>query len=181
MLETERLFLRKMQEYDVDEIFKMRSDEEIMRYIRQPQTKREESLNWIHLISEKWDTEKIGFCSVIEKETKDFVGWCGLWKLKETGEIEVGYAIQKKFWGKGYATEAAEVCLKYGFEELGLDKIVAVAYPDNEASQNVMKRLGMKYIGIGRFYDNDLVQYAITKDDFLKNDKPQGHRETKNS
>ncbi len=169
MFETERLFLRKLQDYDVDEIFKMRSDEEIMRFIRTPQTEREESLHWIKMISARWDNEKIGFCGVIEKETKEFVGWCGLWKLVETNEIEVGYAIKKEFWGKGYATEAAQVCLKYGFEELNLEKIVAVAFPENEPSQNVMKRLGMKRIGIGRFYDNDLVQYAISKEDYARN------------
>jgi RimJ/RimL family protein N-acetyltransferase len=166
MLETERLFLRKLRAEDIDEIFEMRSDEELMRYIRAPQTKREESLNWIRLISEKWEPEGIGFCGVIEKSSKSFVGWCGLWKLKETGEIEVGYAIRKGFRGKGYATEAARGCLAYGFEELGLEKIVAVAYPANEPSQNVMKRLGMNYVGIGRFYDNDLVQYSISREEF---------------
>ncbi len=164
MMETERLFLRKLQDYDIDEIFKMRSDEEIMRYIREPQTEKKESLNWIKMISEKWDTEKIGFCGVIEKESKRFVGWCGLWKLKETNEIEVGYAINKNFWRKGYATEAAQRCLEYGFEELNLEKIVAVAYPENQPSQNVMKRLGMDYVGIGRFYDRDLVQYEIKRE-----------------
>jgi len=166
MLETERLFLRKLQDYDIDDIFEMRSDEEIMRYIREPQTKKENSLNWIKMISQHWDTQKIGFCGVIEKDTKDFVGWCGLWRLAETDEIEVGYAIKKAHWGKGFATEAAEECLKYGFEELQLKKIVAVAFPENEASQNVMKRLGMKYLQTGKFYDNVLIQYGINRTEF---------------
>lgn len=167
MLETKRLFLRKLQDYDVDEIFKMRSDAEIMRYIRTPQTERDESFAWIEMISAKWDTEKIGFCGVIEKETKSFVGWCGLWRLKETNEIEVGYAINKDFWGKGYATESARRCLNYGFQELDLEKIVAVADPANKASQNVMKRIGMTRVGIGRFYDADLIQYSISKEEFV--------------
>ena len=178
MMETERLFLRKLQDYDVDEIFKMRSDVEIMRYIREPQMNREESINWIKMISSKWDTESIGFCGLIEKSSKDFVGWCGLWRLVETGEIEVGYAIIKDFQGKGYATEAAKRCLQYGFEELNLEKIVAVAFPENEASQSVMKRLGMKYVCIGKFYDKDLVQYAITKEDFVEQlRKRDGHNQ----
>lgn len=171
MFETDRLFLRKLQDYDVDEIFNMRSNEEIMRYIREPQTIRNESFQWIELISSRWDTEKIGFCGIIEKESKNFVGWCGLWLLKETNEIEVGYAIKKEFWGKGYATEAARRFLKYGFEELNLPKIVAVASPENQGSQNVMKRLGMNYIGIGDFYNNSLVQYAISRDEFMKQDR----------
>lgn len=166
MFETERLFLRRLKDYDVDEIFKMRSDEEIMRYIREPQMERKESLNWIKMISEKWHTERIGFCGVIEKKSKRFVGWCGLWRLKETDEFEVGYAIAKDFWGKGYATEAAKRVLQYGFEELNLKKIVAVASPENQASQNVMKRIGMEFVKIGKFYDNELVQYSILRDEF---------------
>jgi ribosomal-protein-alanine N-acetyltransferase len=169
MMETDRLFLRKLQDFDIDEIFRMRSDIEIMRYIREPQTERTESWNWIKMISAKWETEKIGFCGVIEKETKSFVGWCGLWQLPETKEIEVGYAISKEHWGKGYATEAAKRCLQYGFEELDLKKIVAVAFPENEPSQNVMKRIGMKYAGIGKFYDKDLVQYKVTREEWEKN------------
>ena len=171
MLETERLTLRKLKKSDVDDIFKMRSDADLMRYIREPQTERRESFEWIRMISGRWDAEKLGFCGVIEKETQKFVGWCGLWRLKETNEIEVGYAIQKNFWGKGYATEAARKFLEYGFEELGLERIVAVAYPENEPSQNVMKRLGMNFVKIGRFYEKQLVQYAITKDEFYGNGK----------
>ncbi len=170
MLETDRLFLRKLEDYDIDEIFKMRSDPDIMRYIRKPQTERDESFAWIEMISAKWETENIGFCGVIEKKSKRFVGWCGLWQLAETKEIEVGYAINKEFWGKGYATEAANRVLQYGFQQLHLDRIVAVAFPENEASQNVMKKLGMEYVGLGKFYDNELVQYAMTRDKFLPYD-----------
>ena len=169
MFETDRLFLRKLKDYDVDEIFKMRSDKDIMRFIRKLQTDPEESLAWIEMISARWEKDKIGFCGVIEKQSKSFVGWCGLWQLAETKEFEVGYAINKNYWGKGYATESAKRILQYGFNELNLNKIVAVSYPENQPSQNVMKRLGMSFIQIGKFYDNELVQYAITSDEYLRN------------
>lgn len=165
MFETERLILRPFDEDDVDSVFAMRSNEDVMRFIRPIQTKKDETMNWIRMLSERWNTEKIGFCAVIEKETNEFVGWCGLWRLKETDEIEVGYAIAKNFQKKGYATEAAWRILEYGFNELKLEKIVAVAYPENEASQNVMKRLGMKYIKTDEFYEKNLVQYAIFRRD----------------
>ena len=166
MFETERLILRPFDEEDVDAVFAMRSDEDVMRFIRPIQTERGETINWIRMLSEKWDTENIGFCAVVEKKTGNFAGWCGLWRLKETGEFEVGYAIAKNFQRKGYAAEAARRILDYGFNELDLEKIVAVAYPENEASQNVMKRLGMKYVKTGEFYEKNLVQYAIFKDEF---------------
>lgn len=166
MLETERLIMRPLAESDVDKIFAMRSDEDIMRFIRKPQG-RDESLDWIKLVSARWDTEKLGFCAVIEKETDKFLGWCGIWRLQETDELEVGYAIEKAYWGKGFATEAAEKFMQYAFEKLKTEKLVAVARPENTASRRVMEKLGMQYIATGTFYNQFLVQYAISKNEFF--------------
>lgn len=168
MFETNRLILRKLKGSDLDDIFKMRKDPEVMRFIREPQTDIGSSVKWIDMMIDKWDDHKIGFCAVVEKETEAFVGWCGLWELKETDEIEVGYAIAPGHWGKGYATEAAHRCLQYGFDDVGLDRIVAVARPENEASQNVMKKIGMTYVRKGIFYEKELVQFAVTKAEFEK-------------
>ncbi len=168
MFETDRLILRKLQNKDIDDIFAMRKDPEVMKYIRKPQTDRLSSIKWITMMTERWDTDKIGFCGVIEKDSGAFVGWCGLWILKETDEIEIGYAIAKQFWGNGFATEAAYRCLEYGFNELNLMKIVAVSFPQNIASQNVMKKLGMKFVRTGTFYGYELIQFAIFRDEFLR-------------
>lgn len=170
MLETERLILRKFDDGDVDAVFAMRSDAEMMRFIREPQN-RVETINWLKLISSHWDDAKIGFCAVIEKSSGEFLGWCGLWRLTETGETEVGYAIAKKFWGKGYAREAAEAFLIYGFDALKLEKIVAVARPENAASRRVMEKLGMRYDYTGEFYGRQLVHYSITKKHFDTTEK----------
>ena len=167
MLETERLIMRPLQESDVEEIFAMRSDEEIMRFIREPQG-RDESLGWIRLVSERWSDEKLGFCAVIEKSTDKFLGWCGIWRLQETDEFEIGYAIEKQNWGKGFATEAAGKFMQYGFEELNAEKLVAVARPENSASRRVMEKLGMKFVKVGKFYNQMLVQYAISREEFVK-------------
>lgn len=166
MLETERLLLRPMNENDVDAIFALRSDAEIMRFIREPQTKRADVEAWINLVSSLWRTDKIGLCAVIDKNSATVVGWCGLWRLAETGETEVGYAIAENFQRRGYASEAAARCLKYGFEELGLDIIVAVTRPENVASRGVMEKIGMKYDGIGRYYDRDLARYSVRRENF---------------
>ena len=162
MFETERLILRPLDENDIDAVFALRNDAEIMRFIRAPRN-RAESVNWIKLVSSRWQDEKIGFCAVIEKATSKFIGWCGLWRLVETGETEIGYAIDKKCWGRGYATEAAAQILFYGFDDLKLAKIVAVTRLDNTASRRVMEKLGMKFDGIGRFYERDLAHYSVDK------------------
>lgn len=166
MVETERLILRRMEKSDVGEIFKMRSDPEIMRFIREPQTNSKETWKWIKLVSSEWLISRIGFCAVVKKASNKTIGWCGLWRLKETDEIEVGYAIAKKDQKQGFALEAAAAMIQYGFEELDLDEIVAVAYPENSASQKVMKKLGMCYDYTGEFYGHELVHFSILKSDW---------------
>lgn len=165
MLETERLILRPLNENDVDAIYAMRSDAAVMRFIREPQNRRE-SADWIELVSSRWHDEKIGFCAMIEKSSNEFVGWCGIWRLKETKKLEIGYAVAKDFWGKGLATEAALEFLGYAFEKLSPEKIVAVAHPENAPSRRVMEKLGMSYDYTGVFYGSDLVHYSITKMEF---------------
>ncbi|MCY7374763.1 MAG: GNAT family N-acetyltransferase [Pyrinomonadaceae bacterium] len=176
MLETERLFLRPMNKTDVDAIFALRQDAEMMRFIREPQTKLAEAASWINLVSSLWKTEKIGLCAVFDKSTDQLIGWCGLWRLKETGATEVGYAIAKDFQKKGLASEAAARCLEYGFDRLNLDEIVAVARPENLASCRVMEKIGMKFDFTGKFYERDLAHYSISKIVWQK----QNRRRTEN-
>lgn len=165
MLETERLFLRPLRESDGDAIFAMRSDAEVMRFIREPQD-RAETDDWIQLVSSRWEKDRIGFCALIEKQSGKFLGWCGIWRLKETNELEVGYAIAKQFWNRGFASEAAARIIEYAFENLKPDKIVAVADPKNSASRRVMEKLGMKFVQLATFYERELVKYAIFERDF---------------
>jgi len=167
MLETERLILRPLDESDAREIFAMRSDADVMRFIREPQKNIGESIDWINLVSSRWADEKTGFCAVIERRGKKFVGWCGVWRLEETGETEIGYAVAKKFWGKGFAAEAARRFLEYAFAELDAERVVAVARPENAASIRVMEKIGMSFVRTGKFYNQTLAQYAVSRREFF--------------
>ncbi|MCO6511321.1 MAG: GNAT family N-acetyltransferase [Aridibacter famidurans] len=166
MLETERLKIRRFEDSDVDGVHLMRSDPEVMRYIRETLKERSESAEWMRKISARWDTDGIGYCALVERSTGEFAGWCGLWQVPETGEIEVGYAIARSKWKMGYATEAAEAVVGHGFSSLGLDHIVALAYPENSASINVMQKLGMTYVETGTFYGKRLVKYSVRSDEW---------------
>jgi len=76
---------------------------------------------------------------------KKLIGWCGLAFLDKTEEIEIGYGIAKEYWGRGFTTEAATASIRYGFEEARLNRIVAVAMPENITSRRVMEKIGMKF------------------------------------
>jgi ribosomal-protein-alanine N-acetyltransferase len=180
MLETERLILRRFNENDTDAVFALRGDAEMMRFIREPQN-RQESVNWLKMVSSLWETEKIGFCAVVEKSSGSLIGWCGLWRLKETGETEIGYAIARRFWGENFATEAARAFLIYGFETLKLGKIAAVAAPENTGSRRVMEKLGMTFDYTGEFYGRDLVHYSISRESWVESQKRLSRLPTRDS
>lgn len=175
MFETERLILRRLDERDVGAVFAMRSDREVMRFIREPQNLAE-SINWIKLVSSRWTSDRIGFCAVVEKQSSQFVGWCGLWRLKESGELEIGYAIARDFWGKGFAAEAARFFLQYAFEQLKPERIVAVAEPENAGSRRVMEKIGMEFVRLGDFYNRQLVQYEITRKSWVESREADENR-----
>ena len=78
-------------------------------------------------------------------------------------EIEVGYHLARAFWGRGYATEAARACLRYGFEQLKLERIVAVVRPENVASRRVLEKSGLSYTGMGYHYKAEVRMYAVTR------------------
>jgi ribosomal-protein-alanine N-acetyltransferase len=176
MLETNRLLLRPFTKNDIDAVFAMRSDRDVMRFIRPIQTNRSEAESWINLVSSRWQDERIGFCAVIEKSSNQFIGWCGLWRLKENNETEIGYALIKKFRGQNYAVEAAERFLSYGFEDLKLEEIVAVTRPENRASWRTMEKIGMTYDYTGSFYDSELVHYSITQKEFFQRKDAEAQR-----
>jgi len=83
---------------------------------------------------------------VFLKYTDEFIGWCGLKYIKDKAEIDLGYRFKKQYWGHGYAAEAAQTCINYGFAHLDLDRIVAKAHIENTASINVMQKCGMQFL-----------------------------------
>jgi RimJ/RimL family protein N-acetyltransferase len=82
-----------------------------------------------------------------ERETGELVGDCTLFYAEDHGEWEVGYGLRRDRWGRGYATEAALACVSYGFEQLGLQRIVADVEAHNSASINVLEKCGFVRAG----------------------------------
>ena len=159
ILETERLILRTWTFDDAARLFEICSDAETMLHIGdgKPYETIEnaaEFLNW----AIPFQLEN-GFCrwAVVEKASGEIVGSSGFARL-DSGEIEFGYLFDRRFWGKGLATEAARACLEYGFEKIGLKDIIALTDLDHEKSQNVLRKIGFRERGILKSVDGaDLV------------------------
>jgi RimJ/RimL family protein N-acetyltransferase len=94
-----------------------------------------------------FESHKIGKFLVLDRTNREVIGTCGLgaYELDEQEEIELGFRLRLKFWGKGYATEAAQAVLGYGFRSLGLKRIIAFAIPQNLASIRVIEKLGFSF------------------------------------
>jgi ribosomal-protein-alanine N-acetyltransferase len=97
--------------------------------------------------------------AMVELESGRVIGECGLQLLEDGPEVELGYKLGREHRGRGYATEASRACLDHGFEQLALDRIVAVAWPENAASIRVMEKAGMTFAGHGHHYGHETVVY----------------------
>ena len=93
----------------------------------------------------------------------EMIGSAGLQHLEGGPEIEVGYRFLKQHWGQGYATESALASLDFGFGELGLDRIVAVALESNVASRRVLEKCGLQEIGLTHVYGLEHVKYELRR------------------
>ena len=146
ILETHRLYLREMTPDDAENAYILNSDPEVLRYTGDdPFENVEEARDFL---SKYESYKKYGFgrWAVILKETGEYVGWCGLKYTPELDECDIGYRLMKKFWGFGYATEAAKACLELGFGKFGMKTIVGRAMPENGASVRVLEKIGLTYL-----------------------------------
>ena len=91
------------------------------------------------------------------------IGWGGLQHFNHGDEIEVGYAFAQAYWGQGFATELASACVQFGFNQLGLNRIIAVADEANMASRRVMEKIGMRHEKDIVHYGHPCVYYAIER------------------
>ena len=126
-LETERLRLYLPSRVDFDLILALRSDPDVMAFIGEPHT-REDVERFFEIALPYQEKHGFGFCSVFEKESGEFVGQAGLFHIRhydEQPDVEVGYRLHKKYWGKGYATELTRGLIDWGFKNIPIDKFVA--------------------------------------------------------
>lgn len=142
-LHTQRLLLREWRDADRAPFAAMSADAEVMRFLMPIA----DSDAWIDRQRQHQADDGICFWPVALARSGAFIGSVGLvhvpYQTHYTPAVEVGWRLARGFWGQGYATEAAEAALCFGFVRLGLREIVANTAVDNAASQRVMLRLGM--------------------------------------
>lgn len=164
IIETERLYLREFTVNDGQLLVDLNTNPEVIKYLHEATPTYAEAVKIIEeIILPQYQLYNHGRWAVHLQNTHEFIGWCGLKYVKERNEIDLGYRFFQQHWGKGFATEAAKAAIVYGFNQLNLQEIIAMAHVENVGSQNVITKCGMQFYGED-FIDNCPVKrYKLAK------------------
>lgn len=162
-LETERLLLRNWQTSDLNCYLTLSTDVGYNCFTQPGRflvRSAEEAVKRVQERITLFDERGLGKFPVFLKLSGEFVGTCGMepYLLEGQPEVEMGYRLCLKHWGRGYATESAAAILRYGFGDLGLKRIIAYALPQNAASLKVLEKLGGLYL---RTFDHNELPHRL--------------------
>lgn len=166
MLETPRLRLREFRPDDAEALFRLNSDLDVMRYTGDaPFVDPASARHFLKHYS--YAPEGLGRWAVTNRETGEFMGFCGLKRADTAGDVDLGFRLFRQHWAAGYATEAGKACLQAGFERFGLDVIIGRVMRENGPSISVLQKLGMTYREMIEADGEFWLIYAVRKDRFL--------------
>ena len=143
---TERLLIRAFEPEDLDQLHGVYGDPEVTRWIP-PYPTLEHTRRALDLHVAAARNGRPAFWAVIERSSGDLMGDAGVAPLDGGPDLELGYTFGRRWWGQGYATEAARACVAEAFGPLGADRVVALIRPENAASIGVAEKLGLRREG----------------------------------
>ena len=145
LFESSRLYFREFMIEDAEGLYLLNLDPEVIRYTGDPPF---ESITAAKHFIENYDHYQLygfGRWAMIRKEDDAFLGWCGI-KYNEDKEIDIGFRLMKKYWNRGYASEAALATINFSRSSLKINILVARAAKENIASLRVLEKLGFSYV-----------------------------------
>ena len=158
LIKTKRLGLRILEMKDLDLVAELNSDADVRQFFPGGTITRDQTEARMREFISFYESKGLACFAMFNLEEDEFIGRCGFGPI-ETGEIEVGYLIHKKFWNQGYATEVLKALLEWAKKNIDKDYIIAFAPLEHIASQRVMQKCDMEHYkdGIGhgvpcRFY-----------------------------
>jgi ribosomal-protein-alanine N-acetyltransferase len=165
VLRTARLVLRPFEAADLAPYIAIRAKREVGRFL--PAVPKGDRENWgkglFALFDAAWRERGYGPWAATDAASGRLLGHLGLRHLPEFGETELLYALDVDAWGQGLATEGAAAALRFGFETVGLARIMAIAIPENAASRKVMTKLGLSYERMASFKGFDVAYHALDR------------------
>ena len=165
ILETERLYLRKMKQSDFQDLAEILQNPKVM-YAYEHTFSDKDVQVWLDRQIDRYKKYGFGLWAIILKETNEMIGQAGLTMqpYKNTEVLEIGYLLKERFWHYGYAREAAMGCKKYAFENLNRDKVCSIIKADNLASIKVAESIDMckEDEFITQYYNGDMLHFLYS-------------------
>jgi len=164
-LHTERLTLRELTDDDFEPYAEMVGDAEVMKYLGEHGRPKSRALAWreMAMFMGHWHLRGFGMWAVEEKASGRLVGRVGCHYPEDWPGFELGWAIAREFWGKGYAFESASKALEYAFDVLNRDHVISIIHRENERSIKLARRLGEDFERETELMGNPVVIYGINK------------------
>jgi RimJ/RimL family protein N-acetyltransferase len=143
VIETERLRLRRWRDSDISSLARWNADPRFMRHMGRGPLTRDESAAALTRYQRHWAEHGFGLFAVEDRSTGVLIGRAGsqfhrLWPA----DPEVGWGLDPDWWGRGFATEAGDACVRWAFHHLEINRLVSITTPENVASRRVMQKLG---------------------------------------
>ncbi len=161
---TARLSLRPLQSGDAGVLHRIYQSGGVLRYFPSPVPPGLEKVErFISGQQAHWEQHGYGNWGILPNGESEVIGWAGLQYLPELDETEVGYLLDRPYWGQGYATEAAVASINFGFEHFSLDHIIALVHPHNLASIRVIVKCGMVFQDTMSLWGMELRRYRIVR------------------
>jgi RimJ/RimL family protein N-acetyltransferase len=156
VLETERLVLRRLTADDAEFIIGLLNQPSFLRFIGDKQVRT--SADAVRYIQTgpiaSYERFGFGIYLVALKDNGIPVGMCGLLKREQLPDVDIGFAFLPEHWSQGYALESASATMAYGRDVLGLQRIVAITSPDNDASIRLLEKIGLKFESLIRLTED---------------------------
>jgi RimJ/RimL family protein N-acetyltransferase len=165
LLETERLALRPWTLLDLPTAVPLYTDPVLMRHMGDRPLTAAAVEGALRATIARYETHGLGFQALLLRDTGEIIGHCGVQTWEGTTDVELGWLLARRHWGKGYATEAATAVRDWGFANLKVPRLVAVADPENERSIAVMERIGMARVGPADYKGHEVVMYEVRRPD----------------
>jgi RimJ/RimL family protein N-acetyltransferase len=160
VIETPRLALRRWTYVDRDAFRAMVSHPDSMRYQHDSMPFAPDEADAALLLTIERYKKGFGDWAIVRRDDGCILGECGLTVEKESAEIEIGYMLDPPHWGQGYALEAATAVMRYAFDRLKLDRLIALVRPENERSIRLLEKLGMHRESRLLHRGQDMLKYA---------------------
>lgn len=179
ILKTPRLAIRQFTEDDVDNLFSLNSDPEVMRFLGRPTPRevlRDEVIPFHLAVYQRLD--RLGTWAAESADSAEFLGWFHFrpGPGNDITNVDLGYRLRRPTWNKGYATEGSRALIAMGFTHLGVQRVFAHTMTVNTASRRVMEKCGLTLVSTTPYQGPDAdvidgcehgeVEYALTKDEW---------------